>query len=107
VGHDLTVALGNGSWAVAESAGPGSDALPHACAGGWLDQNTLRFEIIFLETPHRLAVTCTLPERTFGAQWAPKPPWHAPHMSQSPFLRELRSPVPAKERPSLRVPLTA
>ena len=97
VACDLTVVLGNGSWAVAEPAGPGNDALPHACAGGWLDQNTLRFEIIFLETPHRLAVTCTLPERTFEAQWAPKPPWQAPHMTQSPSLRELRAPVPAKE----------
>jgi CubicO group peptidase (beta-lactamase class C family) len=93
VGHDLTVVLGNGSWAVAEPAGAGNDALPYACAGGWLDQNTLRFEIIFLETPHRLAVTCTLPERTFEAQWAPRPPWQAPHMTRPPHLHELRSPV--------------
>jgi hypothetical protein len=91
VGHDLTVALGDGTWAVAEAAGPGSDALPYACAGGLLDQDTLRFEIIFLETPHRLAVTCTLPERTFEAQWTPRPPWQAPHMTQPPFLRELRA----------------
>jgi hypothetical protein len=95
VSHDLTVALGNCSWAFAE---PPGGCVPQACAGGWLDQNTLRFEIIFLETPHRLAVTCTLPERAFEAQWAPKPPWQAPHMTRSPLLSELRSPVPAKER---------
>lgn len=90
-GSDLTVVLGNGTWTVAEQAGGGTDAGPHACTGGWLDDGTLRFDIIFLETPHRLSVTCSLPGRTFDARWIPGPPAHALRPTRWPYLRELRS----------------
>ncbi len=119
VGSDLTVVLGHGAWAVggqavggqqgtgAAAEGPGksdtaaggpgkSSAVPHACCGGWLDDGTLRFEIIFLETPFRLAVTCSLPERTFRVQWTPGAPSHASYMIAAPYLRDLRSPVHAR-----------
>ncbi len=85
VDFDLTVDLGHGTWAQNQSP-------PHACSGGWLDDGTLRFEIIFLETPFRLAVTCSLPERTFRAQWTPGPPSHATNMLGAPCLRDLRAP---------------
>jgi CubicO group peptidase (beta-lactamase class C family) len=68
----LTVLLGE-SWVVASSAAAGDDAVPHASSGGWLDDDTLRLDVIFLETPHRLVVTCSLPDRTFEARWMTAP----------------------------------
>ncbi|HET9171280.1 MAG TPA: serine hydrolase domain-containing protein [Actinospica sp.] len=34
--------------------------LPTAVSGGWTDPATLRFDVLFLETPHRMFVTCGL-----------------------------------------------
>jgi CubicO group peptidase (beta-lactamase class C family) len=48
----------------------GSDAFgPTAVSGGWTDPDTLTVDVIFLETPHRLAVTCSLASRMFTARW--------------------------------------
>ena len=44
-----------------------------AASGGWLDGHTLRAEVIFLETPHRMDVTCVLPGRTAEAVWRHPP----------------------------------
>ena len=44
-----------------------------AASGGWLDGHTLRAEIIFLETPHRMDITCSLPGRTAEAVWRHPP----------------------------------
>ncbi len=60
-------------WAVTEPTTHGADEVPTACMGGWVDPGTLRFDVIFLETPHRLVVTCKLPERVFDAQWMAAP----------------------------------
>ncbi len=60
-------------WAVTEPVTHGAEVVPTACLGGWIDPGTLRFDVIFLETPHRLVVTCKLPERTFDAQWTTAP----------------------------------
>jgi hypothetical protein len=54
-------------------------------AGGWTGPTSLELDVLFLETPHRLRVTCSLPERTFVARWATTP-LRAGH------LHELRSP---------------
>ena len=50
--------------------------------GGWLDDRTLRAEIIFLETPHRMDITCSLPGRTAEAGWRHPPlsPSKLPHL---------------------------
>jgi hypothetical protein len=76
--------LGIGEWAVSDG-----DSVPVAVEGGWLESGALRFDVIFLETPHRLAVTCSLPTGTFAATWVSAPLAHGP-MS----LHELRSPSP-------------
>ena len=47
--------------------------IPVAASGGWLDDHTLRAEIIFLETPHRMDITCSLPGRTAQAAWRHPP----------------------------------
>ncbi|MET7454621.1 serine hydrolase domain-containing protein [Streptomyces sp. NPDC005574] len=58
---------GGDGWSVAEQP------VPTALSGGWTDADTLVADVVFLETPHRLAVTCSLPEGTFTARWRTTP----------------------------------
>ena len=51
----------------------GKTGVPLAISGGWTGDDTLRAEIIFLETPHRLGLTCSLASRTFQASWRTVP----------------------------------
>jgi hypothetical protein len=43
--------------------------VPVASAGGWSDANTLHVEIVFLETPHRVDIDCSLAERRARVNW--------------------------------------
>lgn len=81
-GHDLELPVGESGWTVTE------EPLPAAVSGGWADADTLSVDIVFLETPHRLTVTCSLPDRTFTARWHTRP-------LQSPPLRAMRAPRPS------------
>jgi CubicO group peptidase (beta-lactamase class C family) len=73
-GSELRLRLGHGEWAVSEpTEGPGGTPVPVAVSGGWVDTSTLRFDALFLETPHRLRVTCDLATGTFDATWATAP----------------------------------
>ncbi|GGP62670.1 serine hydrolase domain-containing protein [Streptomyces calvus] len=56
-----------------------------AVSGGWTDGDTLAVDAVFLETPHRLRVTCTLTGGTFTAHWHTRPLHAAP-------LHALRAP---------------
>ncbi|MFF4505285.1 serine hydrolase domain-containing protein [Streptomyces sp. NPDC001401] len=78
-GHELDLQVGEGGWTVAD------EPLPTAVSGGWTDADTLAVDIVFLETPHRLTVTCSLPDRTFTARWHTTP-------LHSPPLRAMRAP---------------
>ena len=69
----LTLPVDNGGWTVSERADRHGETIPVAASGGWLDDKTLRAEVIFLETPHRMDITCSLPGRTAEARWR-----HAP-----------------------------
>jgi CubicO group peptidase (beta-lactamase class C family) len=65
---DLWLALpATGGWRVSE------EPVPTAVGGGWTDAGTLTVHVAFLETPHRLRVTCSLAERTFTARWDTAP----------------------------------
>ncbi len=91
-GYNLSTTLRSGAWVVNAPEQAGDDivgVVPVACTGGWTDRGTLRFEVIFLETPHRLVVTCKLPEGTFDAQWVTTP---LGLPSEPPYLKGLRSP---------------
>jgi CubicO group peptidase (beta-lactamase class C family) len=72
-GNALTVPVGAGTWAVSEHADRNGEIIPVAACGGWVDERTLRAEVIFLETPHRMDITCTLPGRTAEAVWRHPP----------------------------------
>ncbi|HET9778251.1 MAG TPA: serine hydrolase domain-containing protein [Propionibacteriaceae bacterium] len=51
----------------------GKTGVPLAISGGWTEEDTLRAEVIFLETPHRLGLTCSLADGTFLASWRTVP----------------------------------
>ncbi|MFF2123905.1 serine hydrolase domain-containing protein [Streptomyces olivochromogenes] len=63
----IELRLGATGWTV------DADGLPTAVSGGWTDQDTLRLDVLFLETPHRLTMTCSLPGGTFTVRWHTTP----------------------------------
>ena len=69
----LTLPVGTGAWTVSDHADRNGETIPVAASGGWLDGRTLRAEVIFLETPHRMDITCSLPGRTAEAVWRHPP----------------------------------
>jgi len=69
----LTFPVGAGAWTVSAPVDHYGGTVPVAASGGWLDARTLRAEIIFLETPHRMDITCSLPGRTAAAAWRHPP----------------------------------
>src|SRR5262249_18574754 len=69
----LTFPAGAGTWAVSTPVDRHGQGIPVAASGGWLDDHTLRAEIIFLETPHRMDIECSLRSRAAEAYWR-----HAP-----------------------------
>jgi CubicO group peptidase (beta-lactamase class C family) len=72
--NSVTFGVGTGAWAVSAAADERGGTVPVAASAGWLDDHTLRAEIIFLETPHRMDVTCSLPERRAEVSWRCYPP---------------------------------
>lgn len=71
--NTLTFAVGAGEWLVSEPCDAQNEAVPIAASGGWLDDHTLRVEALFLETPHRIDIDCSLPARTALAAWRGTP----------------------------------
>lgn len=66
----LDLRLPGTSWSVSEGD---AAAPPFAVSGGWTGPDTLSVDVSFLETPHRLTLTCSLAERTFTARWHAAP----------------------------------
>jgi CubicO group peptidase (beta-lactamase class C family) len=80
-GGRLDVRVGTGEWAVGESAG-----VPVAASGGWADDGTFVADVIFLDTPHRIKITCSAPDRVLRVEWPTRPL----HLSS---LLQLRKPA--------------
>lgn len=78
-GGELRLPLGTGEWAVCD------EEVPAAVSGGWTGASTLAFDVLFLETPHRMLVVCDLAAGTFDARWNTAP-------LRRPGLRWLRAP---------------
>jgi len=72
-GNALTFPVGSGGWTVSDHDDRHGDTIPVAASGGWLDGQRMRAEVIFLETPHRMDITCSLPGRTAEAVWRHPP----------------------------------
>jgi hypothetical protein len=69
----LTFPVGAGAWTVSDHADRNGETIPVAASGGWLDHHTVRAEVIFLETPHRMDITCSLPGHIAQAVWRHPP----------------------------------
>lgn len=69
----VTFAAGAGEWLVSEPRDESGDGAPVAASAGWIDDDTLRVEAIFLETPHRLDIECSLSTGTARATWRGTP----------------------------------
>jgi hypothetical protein len=65
----LTFPVGAGTWTVSSPVDQNGATIPVAASGGWAGDGTLRVEVILLETPHRLDLTCGLPGDTATAGW--------------------------------------
>ncbi|MFJ4819710.1 serine hydrolase domain-containing protein [Streptomyces sp. NPDC088801] len=63
----LVLRLAREGWTVAE------EPVPTAVSGGWTDAGTLSVAVVFLETPHRLALACSLADGTLTAHWLTEP----------------------------------
>ncbi|MHB1599408.1 MAG: serine hydrolase domain-containing protein [Acidimicrobiales bacterium] len=88
-GWELHAPLGQ-EWALASSSAPGpasagsasalsaiagsaSAGAPVASSGGWTDRGELRADLVFLDTPHRLVLTCSLADGSVHARWVTTP----------------------------------
>jgi CubicO group peptidase (beta-lactamase class C family) len=69
----LTFPVGTGDWLVSAPHDRHGAPVPVATSGGWLDDHTLRVEVTFLESPHRMDIACSLPTRTAEAAWRHPP----------------------------------
>jgi CubicO group peptidase (beta-lactamase class C family) len=67
---EISAIVGTGDWQtnLAET-GYGESGVPIAVSGGWVDEDTFRADVIFLETPHRLELTGSLSRSTFDLRW--------------------------------------
>jgi CubicO group peptidase (beta-lactamase class C family) len=65
----LTFPVGTGDWLASAPHDSHGDPVPVATSGGWLDDHTLRVEVILLESPHRMDIACSLPSRNAEAAW--------------------------------------
>ncbi len=73
-GWELHAPLGQ-AWALASSgdAGQAGAGAPVASSGGWTDRGELRADLVFLDTPHRLVLTCSIADASVHARWVTTP----------------------------------
>ncbi|MGW5478656.1 serine hydrolase domain-containing protein [Streptomyces sp. NPDC004008] len=90
----LVLRVPDSGWALDEGR------VPTAVSGGWTDPDTLRFDVVFLQTPHRLTVTGTLDADTPGAGTFTAR-WHTAPLHGGP-LRRNRAPLRSREEPAPR-----
>jgi len=69
----LSFPVGAGDWLVSAPRDRHGDAVPVAASGGWLDDRTVRVEVVLLESPHRLDIACSLPAWTAETAWRQVP----------------------------------
>ncbi len=80
----LSLRFDGTGWTVDANA-HADDPVPAAVTAGWTDADTLVADVSFLETPHRLALSCSLAAGTFTARWRTAPLQAGP-------LRRVRAP---------------
>ncbi len=63
----LTVSVGADGWLITEQPAP------LACSGGWPADDTFRADVIMLDTPHRLSLSCRLADGSAEIDWREQP----------------------------------
>jgi hypothetical protein len=71
--NTLAFAADCGRWSVSEPRDVHGNRVPVAASAGWRDDQLLEIQVIFLETPHRMDIVCSLPTRTGQASWRVAP----------------------------------
>jgi CubicO group peptidase (beta-lactamase class C family) len=66
--NSVTFDIGTHGWATSVPVDGFGKSIPVACAGGWSGES-LHVEVIFLETPHRMDVDCSLEGRSACITW--------------------------------------
>lgn len=67
---EITCLVGAGEWRTnLDEAADVACGVPVAVSGGWVDADTFRADVIFLETPHRLELTGSRSRATFDLRW--------------------------------------
>lgn len=69
----LAFSLGDSGWAVSEPSTSDGAVLPVAATVVWTDDDTAVVDVVFLDTPHHIALTCSRAPRTFEAAWHTAP----------------------------------
>jgi hypothetical protein len=69
----LSFPVGATDWLVSTPCDTFDQPIPVAASGGWLNEHSLRVEVIFLESPHRMDIACSLPTRVAEATWRQAP----------------------------------
>jgi CubicO group peptidase (beta-lactamase class C family) len=73
-----TAEVGTGDWRTnLTETDCGRTGVLLAVSGGWTDEDTFGADAIFLETPHRLQLTCSLSTGEFQVRWRTVPLWPA------------------------------
>ncbi|HEY0240921.1 MAG TPA: serine hydrolase domain-containing protein [Friedmanniella sp.] len=67
---EISAPVGTGEWQtnLPETA-YGDTGVPIGVSGGWVDEDTFRADVIFLETPHRLEMTASRSRSTVDLHW--------------------------------------
>jgi CubicO group peptidase (beta-lactamase class C family) len=65
----LTFDVGTRGWATSTPLDSLGQKIPVASAGGWCDSKTLRVEVVFLETPHRMDIECSADKQQACVTW--------------------------------------
>lgn len=65
----VTFEVGTHGWSTSTPLDSFGESVPVASAGGWSDPKTLHVEAIFLETPHRIDIECSLDDRRACVGW--------------------------------------
>jgi CubicO group peptidase (beta-lactamase class C family) len=66
---DAEIVCGHGVWTEGVVAAPRRVAVPVVASAAWVGPRRFAAEVILIETPYRLRITCDLDERSFGMSW--------------------------------------
>jgi len=70
----VTISFRPSAWSVTNGSTGSAGSLPVAVTGGWRADGDLELHLLFLETPHRLLLTCSSSSSTAHSRWFTEPP---------------------------------